>query len=324
MSAPRVLVCGKLPEAGRAALQAEGIEVDHRPDQAAGNLAGIIEPFAGVVIHSPQQVDAATISAGRNLRVVGRAGVGVDNIDVEAATAAGVLVMNMPSGNTVSAAEHTIAMMMALARNIGPASAALRSGTWERARYQGVEIDGKTLAIIGLGRIGLEVAQRAQGLGMRTIGSDPIIEAQAAAAAGVELMSVDELLPQADFLTVHVPLLPATRHLFDDATIGRMKPGARLLNCARGGIIDEAALLAALESGHLAGAACDVFETEPTGNVALLAHPAFLGTPHLGASTAEARERVGAGIARQVAEYLGRGIVTGGINAARIGAPSDR
>jgi D-3-phosphoglycerate dehydrogenase len=323
VSAPRVLVCGKLPEKGRAALEAEGIEVDHRPDQAAGSLAGVIGPFAGVVINSPHQVDAATIQAGLNLRVVGRAGVGVDNVDVEAASAAGVLVMNMPSGNTISAAEHTIAMMMALARNIGPASAALRSGTWERARYQGVEVDGKTLAIIGLGRIGLEVARRAQGMGMHTIGSDPIIAAEAAAAAGVELMSVDELLPRADFLTVHVPLIPPTRHLLDADTIGRMKPGARLLNCARGGIVDEGALLAALESGHLAGAACDVFEAEPTDNAALLAHPAFLGTPHLGASTAEARERVGEGIARQVAEYLAKGVVTAGINAAEIGVSSD-
>jgi D-3-phosphoglycerate dehydrogenase len=318
VSAVKVLVCGKLPEGGRQALEAQGIEVDHRPDRAAGSLADIIEPFAGVVVHSPHLADAAAIAAGTNLRVIGRAGVGVDNIDVAAATRAGVLVMNMPSGNTVSAAEHTIAMMMALARNIAPAAAALESGTWNRAPFQGVEVNGKTLGIIGLGRIGLEVARRAQGMGMTTIGSDPIIAADAAADAGVELLSVDEVLPRSDFLTVHVPLIAPTRHLLNAETIGRMKRGSRLLNCARGGIVDEGALLGALESGHLAGAACDVFETEPTDNAALLAHPAFLGTPHLGASTAEARLRVGEGIARQVAEFLANGTVTAGVNAAEI------
>lgn len=314
MSRPRVLVCGRLPDGGRRAFDEAGIEVDHRPDRGAGSLADIIEPFQGVIIHSPHLVDEAALEAGTELKVVGRAGVGVDNIDLDGATARGVLVMNLPWGNTVTAAEHTIALMLALARNVPQASAALREGVWDRGAYLGTEIDGKTLGIIGLGRIGREVARRAQGLEMTVIGSDPFLPASAAAELGIELVSVEELLPRVDVLTIHVPRTPETHHLIDRAAIARMKPGARLINCARGGLFDEAAVLEALESGHLAGAACDVFETEPTDNHALLAHPRFIGTPHLGGATHEARERVGEGIARQVADYLAHGIIRHGIN----------
>jgi len=310
----KILVCGRLPEGGRRAFEEAGIEVDHRPDRGAGSLADVIGPFQGVIIHSPHLVDEAALEAAEDLRVVGRAGVGVDNIDLDAATARGVLVMNLPWGNTVTAAEHTIALMLSMARNVPQASAALRAGTWDRSAHLGTELKDKTLGIIGLGRIGREVARRARGLEMQVIGHDPFLPASAAKEIGVELCSGQELLPQADFLTVHVPRTPDTRHMIDADAISAMKPGARLINCARGGLVDEAALLEALRSGQLAAAACDVFEVEPTDNDELLAEPNFIGTPHLGGATHEARERVGEGIARQVADYLSKGIIRHGIN----------
>lgn len=320
----KVLVCGRLPEGGRRAFEQAGIEVDHRPDREAGSLADVIAPFDGVIIHSPHLVDSAALEAGERLRVVGRAGVGVDNIDLEAATMAGVLVMNLPWGNTVTAAEHTLALMLAMARNVPQASAALREGTWDRAAYLGTELQDKTLGIVGLGRIGREVARRAQGFDMHVLGADPFLPASAAAELGIELRSVDELLPEADFLTLHVPRTPDTHHMIDAAALSRMKQGARLVNCARGGLVDEAALLEALESGHLAAAACDVFETEPTDNQALLAHPRFIGTPHLGGATHEARERVGEGIAKQVADFLRHGIIRHGINVQALSPEEQR
>ncbi len=309
-----MLVCGRLPEGGREALEAVGIEVEHAPDREAGSLSDVIAPFAGVIVHSPHRVDAAALEAAPLLQVVGRAGVGVDNIDIDAATARGVLVMNLPWGNTVTAAEHTTALLMALARNIPQSAAALKQGTWDRAAYLGVEIKDKTLGIIGLGRIGREVARRAQAMEMHVLGADPFLSPSVAYDLGIELVPTAELLPRSDFLTLHVPKTNDTEHLIGAHAIALMKPGARLINCARGGLVDEGALLAALESGQLAGAACDVFETEPTDNAALIAHPHFIGTPHLGGATHEARQRVGAGIARQVAEYLTDGVIRHPIN----------
>lgn len=314
MSALKVLVCGRLPETGRAALEEVGVEVTHAPDREAGSLADVIAPYHGVVVHSPHLVDKAALEAAESLRVVGRAGVGVDNIDVEAATARGVLVMNLPWGNTVTAAEHTMALMLSLARNVPQACAALKAGTWDRKAYLGVEVKDKVLGVIGLGRIGREVARRAAAMEMTVLGSDPFLAPSAAADLGIELLPVDELLPRVDFLTVHVPRTEETHHMIDASAIARMKPGARIVNCARGGLVDEAALLGALESGHLAGAACDVFETEPTDNAALVAHPAFIGTPHLGGATHEARERVGEGIARQIADFLSQGVIRHAVN----------
>lgn len=310
----RVLVCGRLPADGREALESAGLAIEHLPNRQAGSLADIIAPFAAVIVHSPHRVDAAALEAAPLLKVVGRAGVGVDNIDVEAATERGVLVMNLPWGNTVTAAEHTMALLMALARNIPQASAALEQGVWDRAAYLGVELKDKTLGIIGLGRIGREVARRARGMEMRVVGSDPFLSPSMAHDLGIELVSIAELLPQADFLTLHVPKTADTAYLIDADAIAAMKSGARLINCARGGLVDEAALLAGLESGQLAGAACDVFETEPTDNAALVAHPNFVGTPHLGGATHEARQRVGSGIARQVADYLADGVIYHAIN----------
>lgn len=310
----RVLVCGRLPDDGRQALESADLEIEHLPDREAGSLADIIAPFVAVIVHSPHRVDAEALEAASLLKVVGRAGVGVDNIDVETATARGVLVMNLPWGNTVTAAEHTMAMLMAMARNIPQSSAALKQGIWDRATYLGVELKDKTLGIIGLGRIGREVARRARGMEMVVVGSDPFLSPSVARDLGIELVSTSELLPRADFLTLHVPKTDDTQHLIDAEAIASMKPGARLVNCARGGLVDEAALLAALEAGQLAGAAFDVYETEPTDNTALVAHPSFVGTPHLGGATHEARQRVGAGIARQVADYLTDGLIRHGIN----------
>ncbi len=310
----RVLVCGRLPEGGRAALESAGIEITHMPDRTAGSLSDIIAPYAGVIVHSPHQVDAAAVEAGGELRVVGRAGVGIDNVDVKACTDRGVLVMNLPWGNTVSAAEHTIALLTALARNVPQASAALRAGVWDRAAFLGVELNNKRLGIVGLGRIGCEVARRAQGLGMKVLGSDPFLAPSVAADLGIELREFADLVAHVDFLTVHVPRTPETEGLIDAEAIARMPAGVRIVNCARGGVVDEGALLAALESGQVAAAACDVFETEPTTNEALVAHPNFVGTPHLGGATHEARQRVGEGIARQVADYLAQGVIRHAIN----------
>ncbi len=313
-AAPKILVCGTLKGRGMDILEAAGCEVDHQVNRKSGSLADVIEPFAGVVVHSSHLMDAEAIAAGKNLRVIGRAGVGVDNIDVEAATRAGVLVMNLPWGNTVTAAEHTVALMLALARNIPQASAALRGGTWDRKPYLGVELKDKAIGVVGFGRIGREVARRAQAMEMNVIASDPYMSERVAADLGIELVSLDEMLPQVDVLTVHVPLSKETHHLIDADALARMRPGSRVINCARGGLIDEKALLAALESGHIAGAAFDVFEDEPHADPELLAQPQFIGTPHLGGATLEAQEKIGEGIARQIADFLSDGTIHHAIN----------
>lgn len=311
---PRVLVCGSLKGRGLQILDEAGCVVDHQPDRAAGSLADVIAPYTGVIVHSGHLMDAAAFAAAERLRVVGRAGVGVDNIDVEAATAAGVLVMNLPWGNTVTAAEHTIALLLALARNVPQASAALRAGTWDRKPYLGVELEGKSIGVVGFGRIGREVARRAQAMEMKVFAHDPYMSGKVAADLGIELVGLDELLGHVDVLTVHVPLSKETQHLIDAEAMAAMKPGARIINCARGGLVDEKALLANLESGHIAGAAFDVFENEPDADPELLAHPRFIGTPHLGGATLEAQEKIGEGIARQIADYLTDGTIHHAIN----------
>jgi len=312
--APKILVCGTLKGRGLAILEEAGCEVDHQVDRKSGSLSDVIEPYAGVIVHSGHLMDAAAVAAGKNLRVIGRAGVGIDNIDVEAATAAGVLVMNLPWGNTVTAAEHTIALMLALARNVPQASSALRAGTWDRKPYLGVELKDKTIGVVGFGRIGREVARRAQAMEMKVLAHDPYMSEKVAADLGIELIGLDELLPRVDVLTVHVPLSKETHHLIDGAALDAMKPGARVINCARGGLYDEAALLERLQSGHIAGAAFDVFENEPEPDLALLAHPRFVGTPHLGGATLEAQEKIGEGIAQQIADFLADGTIHHAIN----------
>jgi len=264
------------------------------------------------------------IEAGTRLQVIARAGVGVDNIDVVAATERGVVVVNVPAGNTVAAAEHTVAMLLALARNIPQADASLRRGEWCRNEFIGVEVRGKTLGIVGLGRVGREVARRAEGLDMRLIGYDPFVPVtdENRRALGMELMSLDELLHQVDFVTVHTPLTETTRGLIDARRMASMKHGARIINCARGGIVDEQALFDAVESGHLGGAAIDVFTTEPAPNTILARSPRIIVTPHLGASTAEAQVAVAVEAAEQVIGILGGQAPRYAVNAPVVSAES--
>jgi D-3-phosphoglycerate dehydrogenase len=256
----------------------------------------------------------------KRLKVVGRAGVGVDNVDLDAATEYGILVMNSPGGSTTTTAEHTVAMLFALARNIPQAYRSLRNRKWEKTKFKGVELAGKTLGVIGLGRIGSEVARKCQAMGMNVIAFDPYINPDAHLSSGLELVPIETIFEQADFITVHVPLADATRDLINKDTIARMKDGVRLLNCARGGIIKESDLCDALKSGKVAGAAFDVFETEPNTESPLLEFDNFIATPHLGASTVEAQRKVSEDICRQVSDYLLKNSVDGALNFPRLEA----
>jgi D-3-phosphoglycerate dehydrogenase len=301
---PWVLVCGRLSGSGLEILRSAGCRADHQPQRGAGSLADAIRPYQGVIVHTRQVVDAATFEAGRELRVVGRAGAGVDNIDLEAAERAGVQVLSVAGANAISAAEHTIGLMIALARDIPAAAAELEAGIWDRPSHLGIELHGRVLGMVGLGRIGRHVACRAQALGMQVRATDPIVDDATAAELNVEMVALDELLAGADIVTLHLPLDRETHHIIDRRALSLMRRGSRLINCARGGLVDEAALLEALASGHLAGAACDVFENEPDPDPDLLSHPGFVGTPHLGGATLEAHRRVDEEIARQVAAHL--------------------
>lgn len=292
-------------------LAAEGIELlerHHQVDVRLGcspeELRAIIGDYDALVVRSQVKVDAALIDAGARLVVIGRAGVGVDNVDLEAATRAGITVVNAPTGNTIAAAEHTLALLFALARRIPAADASVRRGEWKRSAFTGVELRGKVLGIVGLGKIGLAVADRARGLEMTVVGSDPYVTAEQAALHGVERVELDELLARADVVTLHVPGGRSTRGLIGAERIARMKPGAFLLNVARGGVVDEAALAEALADGRLGGAAIDVFEHEPPTDSPLLGAPNTVLTPHLGASTAEAQVAVATEVAAQVLDVL--------------------
>jgi len=261
------------------------------------------------VVRSSTKITKEVIAASQKLKVIGRAGVGLDNVDVAAASKKGVVVINTPGGNTISAAEHTFSLLMALARNIPQADSSLKKGEWERKKFIGVQILEKTIGIVGLGRIGTEVAKRAQVFGMKVIAYDPFLRAEKAAQLGVELVSMDEVLARADFLTLHMPLSVENKYMIGAKELNKMKKGARLINCARGGLVDEAALLGAIESGHIAGAALDVFESEPPKNSSLLALASVVATPHLGASTKEAQIAVAVDVAQSLTDFLmGRGV----------------
>jgi D-3-phosphoglycerate dehydrogenase len=314
----RVLVTDSLQDVGVETLRQEGLEVDVVPTLPPAELARRIAPYAGLVVRSASRVTAAVIAAAPVLEVIGRAGVGLDNVDVEAATERGVVCMNTPGGNTIAAAEHTLAMLLAVARKLPQAHAHLRGGKWERERFLGTEVHGKILGVIGLGRIGGEVARRAQGFGMTVVAYDPYLTMEVAQRLGVELVDLDTLLRRADFVTVHIPLTRETRGLLGAAELARAKRGVRVINCARGGIVDEAALAAAIQAGHVAGAALDVFEQEPPWGSPLLDLDQVVVTPHLGASTEEAQTHVAASIARQVADLLLRGIVRHAVNAPSV------
>jgi D-3-phosphoglycerate dehydrogenase / 2-oxoglutarate reductase len=300
----RVLVADPVSPAGVERLR-QGAEVDVITAQTPEQLIERIPEYDALVVRSETRVTEPVLRAGTRLKVVARAGVGVDNIDVGAATACGVIVVNSPEGNTIAAAEHTVAMLLALSRRIPDATDSLRHGEWKRSRFVGVEVYNKVMGVVGLGKIGREVARRCRGLGMRVIASDAFVPPEVAHREGVEMVELPELFRQADFITLHTPMTRDTRGLLDDAAFAQMKDGVRIINCARGGIVDEAALVRALESGKAAGAALDVFEKEPPPpDLPLLCHPKVIVTPHLGASTEEAQVNVALDVADQILAVL--------------------
>ena len=317
---PKVLISDKLSPLAAEVFRNRGIEVDEAPGLDAEMLLERIVDCDGLAIRSATKVAAEVLAAAKQLRVVGRAGIGVDNVDVPAATANGVVVMNTPFGNSVTTAEHAVAMMMALARRIPQADASTRSGKWEKSRFMGVELAGKTLGLIGCGNIGSIVADRAQGLKMRVIAYDPYMSGERAAELALEKVEFDALLARADIISLHTPLSDSTRNILDAAALAKTRKGVRIVNCARGGLVNEADLAAAIETGHVAGAALDVFETEPVGESPLFAFEQVIATPHLGASTSEAQEKVAVQVAEQMADYLLDGAVTNALNMPSVTA----
>ncbi len=317
---PTVLISDKLSPAAVEIFRRRGIEVDLKPGLSAAELRAIIAGYDGLAIRSATKVTKELLDAAPNLKVVGRAGIGVDNVDIRSATARGVVVMNTPHGNTITTAEHAIAMMFALARQLPEASASTKAGKWEKNRFLGVELTAKTLGLIGCGNIGSIVADRAVGLRMRVLAYDPYLSEKRALELGVEKADLETLLSRADFITLHTPLTDATRNILSREALGRTKPGVRIINCARGGLVDEAALADAIKSGHVAGAALDVFETEPAENSPLFALENVVCTPHLGAATAEAQENVALQVAEQMSDFLLTGAVTNAINMASVSA----
>ena len=300
----KVLISDKMSEGAVEVFRARGIEVDIALDLEPEELIGRIGAYDGLALRSATQANAEVIAAGKKLKVVGRAGIGVDNIDVEAATRRGIVVMNTPSGNAVTTAEHSIAMLFALARQIPAADRSTRAGKWEKSRFMGVELTGKTLGVIGCGNIGAIVAERARALRMRVVAYDPYVSPERARDLGVEKVAFDELLARADFITLHVPMTEETRGMIDAAALAKAKRGVRIVNCARGGLVVEADLKAAIESGQVAGAALDVFADEPARDNPLFAMDEIVATPHLGAATTEAQEKVAVQVAEQMSDYL--------------------
>ena len=319
---PRVLVSDKLSPTAVQIFKDRGVEVDYLPDlgKDKDKLLEVIGGYDGLAIRSATKVTEKLIAAAPRLKVIGRAGIGVDNVDIPAASRRGIIVMNTPFGNSITTAEHAVAMMFALARQIPEANASTHAGKWEKNRFMGTEITGKTLGIIGCGNIGSIVATRGVGLKMHVIGYDPFLSEQRASELGVEKVELDELFHRADFITLHTPLTDKTRNVIDAAAIAKMKDGVRIINCARGGLLVEADLIAALKSGKVAGAGIDVFEVEPAEKNALFGMENVVCTPHLGASTTEAQENVALQIAEQMSDYLVKGAVSNAINMPSITA----
>ena len=315
---PRVFICDKLEQAGVDLLQAAGIEVDNRPGLKGAELLAAVQACDALIVRSATKFTAELLENAGKLKAIARAGVGVDNIDVPTATRKGIVVMNTPGGNTVSAAEHTIALLLSVARHVPAADATMKAGKWDRNKYVGTQLTGKTLGVIGLGRIGREVAQRATGIGMQVLAFDPFVTPEKVAELGYKpAQSVAEMLPAVDFLTVHVPMTEETKALIGAKELASMKKTARVLNVARGGIIDETALAEALTKGTIAGAGIDVFSTEPPpADLALLKAPNVVLTPHLGASTFEAQENVAVEAAELLRDYLLKGVIANSVNMA--------
>lgn len=315
----KVLVSDSLSPQGIEILRAAaGLQVDVKTSLKPAELLAVIGEYDALVVRSATKVTAEVLEAATNLKVVGRAGIGVDNVDVPAATKRGVVVMNTPGGNTVTTAEHALALMMSLVRHVPQATISMKAGEWEKKKFQGHELCGKTLGVVGLGNIGSIVADRALGLKMKVLAYDPFIAPDRAAELGVELVDLDTLFRRADIITVHVPLLEETKNLIGSEAFGKMKDGVYLVCAARGGIVDEVALLSALESGKVAGAALDVFQKEPPGLTPLVAHENVICTPHLGASTVEAQEAVSLQVADQIVDYLVNGTIRNAVNVPSV------
>jgi len=310
----RILLTDRVESICAEILQREGFQVDARDDLDAAGLLSVIGEYDGLIVRSATRITPEFLNQATALKVVGRAGAGVDNIDVRSATRRGILVMNTPGGNTISTAEHTMSLLLSMARNIPQACESLRQGKWERTRFLGTELSGKTLGILGLGKIGREVARRCQAFEMNVIGYDPVFSSEAASKIGIEKLSLEEVFRRSDFITIHTPLNDETRGMVGTKLIDLCKEGVRIINCARGGILDEDALLAGLESGKVAGAALDVFIAEPPSGNPLVAHPKVVVTPHLGASTEEAQEKVARQIAEQIADFFHGRRVAGAVN----------
>ncbi|MEK9797281.1 MAG: phosphoglycerate dehydrogenase, partial [Alphaproteobacteria bacterium] len=321
--APKVLISDALSDAAVQIFRDRGIEVDFQPalgkDKDA--LLAIIDQYDGLAIRSATKATEKLIEKATNLRVIGRAGIGVDNVDISAASKKGIIVMNTPFGNSITTAEHAIAMMMAVARQIPEASTSTHAGKWEKSRFMGVELTGKTLGVIGAGNIGSIVCDRARGLKMKVNAYDPFLSEERATDIGVEKVELDDLLHRADFITLHTPLTDQTRNILSKENLAKTKKGVRIINCARGGLIDEAALKDELDSGHVAGAALDVFQTEPpAADHPLFGTPNFICTPHLGASTDEAQVNVAIQVAEQLSDYLLTGGITNALNVPSLSA----
>ena len=317
---PKVLIADKLSPAAVAIFQERGVDADVKTGLAKEELIKIIGTYDGIAIRSATKLTADVLKAAKKLKVVGRAGIGVDNVDIPAATAAGVIVMNTPFGNSITTAEPAISLMLALARELPAANASTQAGKWEKNRFMGVEITGKVLGLIGAGNIGSIVADRAKGLKMRVIAFDPYLSQERANDLGIEKVELNDLLARADFITLHVPMTPETKNILSADAIAKTKKGVRIINCARGGLIDEHALKAAIDNGHVAGAALDVFENEPAKENILFGNEKIVATPHLGASTTEAQENVALQVAEQISDYLLTGAITNALNMPSISA----
>src|SRR5690348_7172473 len=318
--APRVLISDKLSPAAVQIFADRGLETVVKAGLDKDQLADMIGEFDGLAIRSATKVTAKLLDRAKQLKVVGRAGIGVDNVDLAAATAKGVIVMNTPYGNSITTAEHAISLMLALARQIPAADVSTQSGKWEKNRFMGVEITGKTLGVIGCGNIGSIVVDRAHGLKMKVLAYDPYLSPERAVDLGVHKVELDELLRRADFITLHTPLTERTRNIIDARALALTRRGVRIINCARGGLVDEAAMRVALDSGHVAGAAFDVFTIEPATENPLFGHPNVVCTPHLGAATMEAQENVALQIAEQMSDYLLSGAISNAVNFPSITA----
>ena len=317
---PKVLISDKMDTKAAEIFRARGVQVDEITGKTKDELIAMIGDYDGLAIRSATKVTADVIAAAKNLKVIGRAGIGVDNVDIPAASAAGIVVMNTPFGNSITTAEHAIALMFALARQLPEADLSTQAGKWEKNRFMGVELTSKTLGLIGAGNIGSIVADRARGLKMKVVAYDPFLTPERAVDLGIEKVTLDELLARADFITLHTPMTNETRNILSAEALAKTKKGVRIINCARGGLIDEAALKAAMDSGQVGGAALDVFVEEPATQSPLFGTPNFISTPHLGASTSEAQVNVAIQVAEQMADFLMSGGVTNALNMPSLSA----